>query len=294
MHDYLRAVGFANIKENKALRGLLKLAEKHPSSEYVSSPDDAGIVYGEKLVESADRMGINICGEYDENGIFYRDYFFPFFRGKNTTFKGEVSIEKQSDRDAYSGVCDHIHMGVSVIFQLLNRADYVDNIPYKYGQTVFAPVILSGLSVYGRIILPLASGKEDKHRGKKDTKNRDMRIDAARNGDKEAIESLTLEDMDTYATVMKRTRKEDVLTIVSSYFMPYGIACDQSSVLGEILEVQKVQNSITLENVYILTIDCNDLIFDVCINSQDLLGEPMPGRRFRGNIWLQGIVDFMQ
>ena len=52
MHDYLRAVGFANIKENKALRGLLKLAEKHPSSEYVSSPDDAGIVYGEKLVES--------------------------------------------------------------------------------------------------------------------------------------------------------------------------------------------------------------------------------------------------
>ena len=293
MHDYLRAVGFAGIKDNKALRSLLDLAETHPSSEYVSSPDGSGIVYGEKMMESADRMGINICGEYDGNGTFCRDYFFPFFRGRNTTFKGEVSVEKQSDRDGYSGVCDHIHMGVSIIFQLLNRADYMDNIPYKYGHTLYAPVILSGLSIYGRVILPLASGKEDKRRSQREAKNRDMRIDAARNEDKEAIESLTMEDMDTYATVMKRAKKEDVLTIVSSYFMPYGIACDQYSVMGDILEARKVTNILTQEEIYILTIDCNDLMFDICINSQDLLGEPAPGRRFRGNIWLQGMVEFM-
>ena len=42
-----------------------------------------------------------------------------------------------------------------------------------------------------------------------------------------------------------------------------------------------------------LTIECNGLVFDVCMNEKDLMGEPLPGRRFRGNIWMQGMVDFM-
>ena len=34
------------------------------------------------------------------------------------------------------------------------------------------------------------------------------------------------------------------------------------------------------------------LLFNVCINSQDLLGEPEIGRRFKGQIWLQGTLNF--
>ena len=75
--------------------------------------------------------------------------------------------------------------------------------------------------------------------------------------------------------------------------MPYGIACDQYSIMGDILSVERVQNVLTEEYVYILTLECNDLIFDICINKEDLLGEPMPGRRFRGVVWMQGLVDFM-
>lgn len=41
-----------------------------------------------------------------------------------------------------------------------------------------------------------------------------------------------------------------------------------------------------------MTINCNDLIFDVCINEEDLMGEPKVGRRFKGNIWLQGKIAF--
>lgn len=118
-------------------------------------------------------------------------------------------------------------------------------------------------------------------------------IAAAREGDQDAIESLTLEDIDMYATISRRAKKEDVLTIVESYFMPYGIACDQYSIMGDILGVETVQNSLTEEFIYILTLECNNLIFDVCINQKDLLGEPLPGRRFRGTVWIQGTVDFM-
>ena len=48
-------------------------------------------------------------------------------------------------------------------------------------------------------------------------------IAAARQGDAEAIESLTLEDIDTYAAVNQRILKEDLFSIVDTLFMPYGL-----------------------------------------------------------------------
>ena len=41
-----------------------------------------------------------------------------------------------------------------------------------------------------------------------------------------------------------------------------------------------------------MTLCCNDLYFDVCINAADLIGEPQTGRRFKGVIWMQGQVNF--
>ena len=101
-----------------------------------------------------------------------------------------------------------------------------------------------------------------------------------------------MEDMDTYTTVSRKIMKEDLFSLVDTYFMPYGVECDQYSILGEILACRLETNSLTGEEVYHLALDCNELIFDVCINRQDLLGEPEVGRRFRGNIWMQGTVHF--
>lgn len=85
---------------------------------------------------------------------------------------------------------------------------------------------------------------------------------------------------------------EDILSIVDTYFMPYGIESDQYAILGEILTTSLIKNSRTEEDIYVLTINCNDLIFDLCINKKDLMGEPAPGRRFKGNIWMQGHINF--
>ena len=98
--------------------------------------------------------------------------------------------------------------------------------------------------------------------------------------------------MDTYTAISRKIRKEDVFSIVDTYFMPYGVECDQYSILGEIIESQKRQNYMTGENVYQMTINCNELIFDMCINEEDLLGEPEVGRRFKGIIWMQGYINF--
>ena len=91
--------------------------------------------------------------------------------------------------------------------------------------------------------------------------------------------------------VHKQIKKEDVFSIVNSSFMPYGIESDQYSVLGEIKELQELENSITNEKLYSMQIESNDLNFRVVINKNDLLGEPAVGRRFKGSIWMQGTVS---
>ena len=81
-----------------------------------------------------------------------------------------------------------------------------------------------------------------------------------------------MEDMDTYSMISQRIVTDDIFSIVDSYFMPYGIECDQYSVMGEILDFMTFKNIITGEEICQLTLDCNDMQFDVCINKNDLLG----------------------
>ena len=83
-------------------------------------------------------------------------------------------------------------------------------------------------------------------------------------------------------------REEDIYSIVDTTFMPSRIECDRYSILGEIKEVICKKNRFTGEEIYDLKVECNDLYFRVGINKMDLLGEPLPGRRFKGKIWMMG------
>ena len=83
-----------------------------------------------------------------------------------------------------------------------------------------------------------------------------------------------------------------MFTLIDTSLMPYGVECDQYSILGEIMAMRMVTNKLTGEKIYILTIYCNELTFDVAINIIDLFGEPQVGRRFKGIIWLQGNINF--
>ena len=114
----------------------------------------------------------------------------------------------------------------------------------------------------------------------------------AQKGNESAIENLTLDEMNAYNKISKRILNEDVLSIVETSFMPYGMECDRYAVIGKILDIEVCVNRVTLEKVYNMTMECNDIIINVAINEDDLIGEPLVGRRFKGNIWLQGNVMF--
>ena len=151
---------------------------------------------------------------------------------------------------------------------------------------------LVGLSTSGTILLPIHSGtgqKKDEHESY--YKRHDNLVTAAKNGSQEAIEALTYEDMDLYAMLSRRIMREDVYSIVESSFMPYGMESDQYQILGKIKFYTKVRNTLTMENVYQMTVECNGIELVICINEKDLLGQPEAGRRFKGNIWLQGQIN---
>ena len=183
-------------------------------------------------------------------------------------------------------------VGISLIFYLKNKIPYIkvqteNRLPIRG-----TSLTLSALSVDGTIMLPIQKDEEQVQRVKQAAATRSTLMAAARKGDEDAIETLTLEDMDMYTTISRRIHKEDIFSLVDTYFMPYGVECDQYSVLGEITGMRCVKNPMTEEQVYILTLCCNELSFDICINAMDLYGEPSVGRRFKGVIWLQGKINF--
>ena len=290
LHKFLRAIGFSNLNK-KELDNIIADIMEHPTVLKVAE-DSEGNEFAEMSKEYGEFMGISLRGTYREDDSFEVDYYYPYFCGKQISTREKVEIEKHAEKESYAGVCDEVRIGVTLIFYLQNIVDYFAEKKYSLSLHPQNGVILAALSTDGKILLPINKPENKNRHQTGGTRDRNCLIAAAREGDEDAIENLTLEDMDTYSMLSRRVSHEDVLSIVESYFMPYGIESDQYSILGEIMDVSLVQNQVTLENIYCLDILCNDISFSVCINQKDLLGEPQVGRRFKGNIWMQGSINY--
>lgn len=290
MHSYLRAIGFSDIKNESETEKILNEIY-HDYTDREIAKGENKTIFMQMKKEYAPDMGIMLCGDLDENG-FHRQYYFPYFNGSRVTTTEEVTVEKRVDGVSYAGVCEDGRVGVSLIFFLQNTAEYrreqiLDQILHRK-----VTATMSGLSNSGMILFPVQKDHEQINLQQKSTAKRNQLLTAAKNGDQEAIESLTIEDMDLYTMISRRMYMEDLYSIVDTFFMPYGIECDQYQIMGNIQQYEKVVNSSSDETVYRINIECNDLCFDICINEKDLIGEPEVGRRFKGNIWLQGKVNF--
>ena len=291
MHSYLRAIGFFDM-DKRQTDELIDDVVDHPDrlEITVDSKNRDFAIYTKSY---GDSIGIYVCGEYHENEAFHAEYYVPYFIGKGITTRENVDIEKHIDKESYAGICDEMKLGVTLIFYLQNVAEYLAE--RKLHAKVYGiSTTLSALSLGGKILLPISKNEKQIENTKKNNNNRNHLIAAAREGDEDAIENLTLEDIDTYSMISKRIANEDILSIVDTYFMPYGVESDQYSILGEILDCSMTVNNQTGEQIYIMTVDCNDLVYDVCINATNLLGEPAPGRRFKGNIWMQGHLNYQE
>lgn len=288
MHSYIRAIGFSEYTTKQAMTQLLALAEKPDIQAKLERAD------GEKLVELRKMTGKNIGlawnGTSSGPNMLDVDYYYPFIYGQYNNIHEDVSVEKRYSQNAFLGACEDLRVGVSIIFSVQNPMDILPF--YLAGKKLprFTSVIFSAMSVAGRVLLPIKMAPGDENRKKQALKRRTNLISAARQGDEAAMEALTFEDMDTYAKISRRIVSEDVFSIVESSFMPYGLESDMYSIVADIVNTEKVENIITGEQVHILTLNYNDMLITLAINDFDLEGEPLAGRRFKGNIMLQGRI----
>lgn len=289
MHKYLPAIGFSKLN-NDTLNDLLQEIKLRPDYQE-SAIDFEGNQFVELRYMVTDNVGLVLRGIYNDDDEFVLDYYYPTFFGDTVSLVNDVDIIKQSDKDNYQVMVDEIRLGVNLIFQLQNMGEYLKN-NIKDDKITNKNVSLAALSMDGKIILPLYDNEKSRIKEKMNNQKRIDLVTQAREGNEEALENLTMDEIDLYQRISRRVAREDILSVVTSYFMPYGIENDKYEILGDILEVKSVINHLTMEELYLMVIESNDVVLEVCINKDNLLGEPLVGRRFKGTIWLQGTIAF--
>ncbi len=295
MNKFFRAIGFTSPMTAAGLQSLVNEVLSAPDFRaYTTNGDDT--LLAEFRMDFGEHCGVAVCGEFDANDQFRYEYCYPYCISDTISTVQTISVEPQIRQEGYLGVCDDFKVGVTLIFHVQDMVEYVK----RYGAGNYTEEIrgvsvsLSSLSSEGVVMMPIQKSESDIRQTKRNSVKRTRMIKDAMAGDEAAMESLTIEDMDTYAAISRQIQTEDIYTLVDSYFMPFGVECDMYSVLGEIISVETTSNRVTGEEIVRMLVSCNDLKFSVCINQADLYGEPAPGRRFKGVVWMQGMLHFQE
>jgi hypothetical protein len=305
VHIYLRAIGFSDIDNKEKEIQLLKNMEQSPSLTGLTwmNGSNAGSFqdrqyrehdsrYAEIQCEVGEGMGVILHGyRRPEDGVFVKEFYYPYMEGQIPVEMENIYIRRRNDREAFSVLSEEYPIGSTLIFYLTNGMEWMESVEQGKKEKV-KRFTLTGMCIDGKILLPIQKTERQIARQQENTQNRNRMIEAARSGDENAMESLTMDDINTYGQISRRIMEEDIYSIVDSSFMPSGVECDNYSVVGDILQVETVENRWTGEKVYRMVVCCNGVHLTICINEKDLLGEPREGRRFKGDIWLQGIADF--
>ena len=249
MHSYLRAIGFSNINNRMELNQLLEdITERSTKKRTVQLGNNSNLT--EISMEFGDGMGITLRGEQDENNKLHMEYYFPCVRGVSVSTREEVGINKRVDAEAYTGMCDDFRIGVSLIFYLQNVIEYLEKKNQNMPMSTPFSITLAALSLEGRILLSIEMDEVQVRNITAETKYRNNLIAEAKKGNQDAIDSLTIDDIDMYAMISKRAKKEDIYSIVDTSFIPFGSESDNYSVIATIIEVNLIVNSFTKEEIY--------------------------------------------
>lgn len=292
MHKFLRAVGFSMYQKKHDIEALLaELVKNAVPAQIHKLRLDPETNLCQVRIETAPDMGIDIYGEMDAAGVIKPEYYLPYLLSHDLSSEAGCSIQRHTEKETYAGLLDESRVGLSLIFYLENEMEYRRKLIARE-KTEVSSVNLAAMSVTGKIILPLKKTAKQVEIAKVAAKEHSDLMEAAKNGDEDAMETLTLEDIDLYSQISRRVMNEDIYSIIDSSFMPSGIECDQYAIIGDIVYLELVKNRLTGEEIYNLKIECNDIIFHVAINRIDLMGEPEIGRRFKGQIWMMGTAKF--
>ncbi|MCD8379296.1 MAG: DUF3881 family protein [Lachnospiraceae bacterium] len=290
LHKYMRAIGFSKVTDKEGLKEVLTEAVKEHNSCVASEVEDQ--VHLINLSKNfSPSLGVAVCGDYRTENHFVCDYYYPFLQSYIKSVDEEIRVERHASQNSYAGMCEEVNFGIILIFYLQNQTAYFQ--AKKRHDLTNYYISLTGLSVSGKILLPIEKNVVQRKSEREQAHKRTKLLREAREGNEDAIETLTVEDMNTYNAICQLIQHEDLYSIVDTSFIPSGVESDHYTVLGEIMDCRKEQNIYTGEEINILTLNSNDITMEVAINTLDLMGEPAVGRRFKGEVWLQGTVHIV-
>ncbi len=287
MHQYLRAIGFSNIKNLHQLDRIHREIQRTPDRRMVVSRSLRSSLVQLNKDYGAGGIGLSVLGEMDSEDSFLIEHSFPYIQPGNYVHTDEVQVDKFNDRSGYYGMIDNINL--SVIFTLINVAEITDYM-WKAPLPSTLSVRLSGLSLGGDILLPLMKTEQDLQYECEKMKEDLATIHMIRHGHQELLDRMMLREMDLKDTIDHRIDTEDVLSIVDSSMIPSGLQSDVYDIIGTIVDMNEIENVQTGEHVMLLDVACLYYVIRIAVNKNDLHGEPDIGRRFHGITWLQGSV----
>ena len=321
MNTYLRAIGFSKIEDTEELN---EFFSKNLEEKYlVANVTGGDRIIGQYNIGVTQNAGIAFIGEHPEREHVLCDYYFPYAMSHTPFAIDECLVRRYRDRDAYLGIVDDAPLGFSLVFYLTNPVLY--NSFVKSGKEYYVKnIYLAGLSIGGVIILPLEDEKSDTSSTEVLSDNYDatneydnpddVSLDEKKNNyinfnsddikqdminhplnDKE-FAKRKMEQLDLLPdNLLVRSQKEDLFSIVHTTISPAdSLECDEYDIIGDIISCTQKVNVWTDEVIWDLKVKALDIIINVFINAEDLVGEPMVGRRFKGQIWLQGEIEFLE
>ncbi len=292
MHTYFSCAGFSKYKIRTEVKNILdRLQEDNVQSINIGRNEKNELIW-EIYAKVSESIRICIDGYIDEKkGDLVRERYFPCLFASDISSMAESTVYRLVDYEYYSVILDDSRLGISIIYRMINNLEYISRKNKKLSTKVVVNYI-SAWAESAKIILPLFKTFEQAEFEKIESMNRFMRIDAAKNGDESAMEVLSEEDMMLYEMASKRLEHEDIYSIIETCIIPHGVECEIYSIVGDVVNFRIEENIYTKEEIYIFTVSCKDIVFDMALPKEKLEGEPKIGRRIKADIWMQGIAAF--
>ena len=179
MHKFLRAVGFSQIKDRKELIKLITASIQNAEKRsYITTGDN--VMLAEFAKDYADRIGVAVCGEFDDEDKFIYEYYYPYLIPFGVSTEEDINVERHAAQYSYAGVVNEPRIGVTLIYYLQNMVPYVkleneNKFPIKG-----TSLSLSSLSIKGQILMPIAKTDEEKAVARKKSNYRNNLINNGR------------------------------------------------------------------------------------------------------------------
>ena len=285
----ITAIGFSEIDKKYTIEQLVSEILEKPTKQQASRKDKKAVI-AEYLKEFGKDMymSVRIVVRADkEESKVEVEQCEPYLDTPYTIQVEDLSVEEIDDEYNYYVICEEKETGMQFIFWLQNVIEYNEA---KKDDMTFDKVKIAALAMEGTIVLPIEKNEEDEEEEKEEREKIKVMLQKAREGDEEARAQLEAEEKEMDEQLKERMYGEDFLSIMSGYFVPTTLIDANYAVLGEITAMSSRKNSKTGEEVYLFTLNVNDMPLDVMINKKQLIGHPSVGMRFMGTCWLQGTV----